>query len=229
VNGHPLDNPIWTALTGPQRDCAEQRGAAARYRDDIAPFAGLAGGAADPDPAAWADLAGLVGPGGLAVLSGEQAAPPAGWRVVETVPGVQMDGSGVESKEDPEAVVLGDEDVVEMLGLVDRTRPGPFREQTHLLGGYRGFRVEGGLVAMAGQRFRPPGWTEISAVCTDPAYRGRGLADRLVRAVAAGAVDRGETPFLHAAASNTGAVRLYEWMGFRLRRTVIFSAVRAPR
>ena len=51
---------------------------------------------------------------------------------------------------------------------------------------------------MAGERLRPPGWTEISAVCTDPAWRGHGLASRLTRAVAACIVARGETPFLHA-------------------------------
>lgn len=229
MDGSPLDNPIWTALTGPQADCAERRGSAARYRADIAPFAGLAGGATDPDPAAWADLAELVGPGGLAVLSGEAATPPTGWRVAETVPGVQLDGSGLTSQDDPDAVVLGDADVEDMLDLVERTRPGPFRSRTHRLGGYLGVRVDGGLVAMGGQRFRPPGWTEISAVCTDPAFRGRGLAGRLVRAVAVGVLDRGETPFLHAAAVNTGAIRLYEELGFRLRRTVVFSAVQAPR
>ena len=39
---------------------------------------------------------------------------------------------------------------------------------------------------------------------------------------------RGEIPFLHALASNTGAVRLYETMGFRLRRTISFTAARVP-
>jgi predicted GNAT family acetyltransferase len=81
---------------------------------------------------------------------------------------------------------------------------------------------------MAGERLHPPGWTEISAVCTDPAFRGRGLAARLVRAVGAGIRARGETPFLHAAASNVHAIRLYESLGFRLRRELIFSALRVP-
>ncbi|MFI7131681.1 GNAT family N-acetyltransferase [Nonomuraea sp. NPDC050153] len=81
---------------------------------------------------------------------------------------------------------------------------------------------------MAGERLHPPGWTEISAVCTDPAHRGRGLATRLVLAVAAGIRDRGETPFLHASAANVGAIRLYQRLGFRLRRTTNFRAVRVP-
>ncbi len=74
---------------------------------------------------------------------------------------------------------------------------------------------------------RRPGWTEISAVCTDPAHRGQGLATRLVRAVADGIRARGETPFLHTAASNATAIRLYESIGFRLRRATMFGFYRA--
>ncbi|MYT21127.1 GNAT family N-acetyltransferase, partial [Streptomyces sp. SID7760] len=55
-----------------------------------------------------------------------------------------------------------------------------------------------------------------------------GLATRLVRAVAAGIRERGETPFLHTAAANTAAIRLYESIGFTLRRRPSFMAVRAP-
>lgn len=81
---------------------------------------------------------------------------------------------------------------------------------------------------MAGERLRVPGWTEISAVCTDPDHRGRGLATRLVRAVAAGIRERGDTPFLHAAASNARAIALYESLGFTLRRRTTILQVRTP-
>ena len=96
------------------------------------------------------------------------------------------------------------------------------------MGTYLGIRHRGRLIALAGERLHPPGWTEISAVCTDPAYRGRGLATRLVRAVAAGIKERDEWPFLHAAADNTNAIRLYESIGFTLRRRTVFSLVRTP-
>ncbi|MCO1659660.1 GNAT family N-acetyltransferase [Pseudonocardia humida] len=228
MTGHPLDSPLWSALTGPHRELAEVRGAAARYRPEVAPFAAQAGGPGTTDPAAWADLSALAGPGGVVVLSGAEPAPGAGWRLVERIPGLQFEGSGVDAQPDDEAVALGADDVPEMLDLVARTRPGPFRSGTHLMGGYLGIRLGGALIAMAGQRMRPPGWTEISAVCTDPDHRGKGLAGRLVRAVAAGVRARGDVPFLHVAAVNTGAVRLYERLGFTLRREVVFSALRAP-
>ncbi|PPK60595.1 FR47-like protein [Actinokineospora auranticolor] len=104
-------------------------------------------------------------------------------------------------------------------------RTGP---RTIELGTYLGIRRAGVLVAMAGERLRPPGWTEISAVCTDPAARGQGLATRLVLAVAAGIRARGETPFLHTGARNTNAIRLYEALGFRLRREMPFLLLTVP-
>ena len=81
---------------------------------------------------------------------------------------------------------------------------------------------------MAGERLHPPGWTEISAVCTDPAYRGQGLATRLVSAVAAGIADRGDRVLLHALATNTPAIDLYLSRGFRLRRYTEFRSVTTP-
>jgi predicted GNAT family acetyltransferase len=115
-----------------------------------------------------------------------------------------------------------------MLELVARTEPGPFLPRTIELGSYLGIRRRGALVAMAGERLHPPGWTEISAVCTDVAFRGQGLAGRLVRAVAAGIRARDETPFLHSVATNTTAIRLYEALGFRLRRQVTILLARVP-
>jgi ribosomal protein S18 acetylase RimI-like enzyme len=106
-------------------------------------------------------------------------------------------------------VVLGAVDVPEMLDLVARTRPGPFEPETYRLGTYLGVRRAGWLVAMAGERLHPPGYTEISAVCTDPGVRGQGLASTLVRAVAHNIRERGEIPFMHAAATNVNAIRLY--------------------
>jgi len=116
-----------------------------------------------------------------------------------------------------------------MLDLVARTEPGPFRKRAVELGRYLGIRRDGQLVAMAGERLRPRGWVEISAVCTDERFRGRGLGSRLVRAVGAGIVERGELPMLHASAENVNAIRLYESMGFVFRRDREFLRVRTPR
>ncbi|WP_042366355.1 GNAT family N-acetyltransferase [Streptacidiphilus neutrinimicus] len=222
---HPLDNPAWAALTGPHAHLAERLGRAARYPVDVSPFTALA----DPaDPSAWRDLATLVGQGNVTAVNGAITAPPEGWEIVESGQGVQLVDTALRVEPAPEAIRLGPDDVPEMLALVARTKPGPFLPRTVELGTYLGIRRDGRLVAMAGERLHPPGWTEISAVCTDPDHRGQGLATRLVRAVAAGIRQRGETPFLHAAAANTSAIRLYESIGFTLRRRTSFLLVRAP-
>jgi ribosomal protein S18 acetylase RimI-like enzyme len=138
-----------------------------------------------------------------------------------------MEGSQIDTAGDPNAVTLGAADVPEMLDLVARTRPGPFLSRTVSLGVYLGIRRGGVLVAMAGERMRPPGWGEISAVCTDPDHRGQGLAGRLVGAVGAVIRERGDVPFLHASASNTTGIRLYRRLGFTHRRDILFGVLRA--
>ncbi|WP_053707661.1 GNAT family N-acetyltransferase [Streptomyces sp. NRRL B-3648] len=219
-----LDNAVWAALDGPHAHLAERYGRAARYRPQTYAFAALA----DPaDPAAWADLHTLVGPGTTVRVKPVERVPD-GWEVLGEGEGVQLVDTALRAGPAPEAVRLGPDDVPEILGLVARTRPGPFLRRTVELGTYLGIRHHGRLVAMAGERLRLPGWTEISAVCTDPGHRGRGLATRLVRAVAAGIRDRGDTPFLHAAAGNTPAIRLYESLGFTLRRRSRVVQVRSP-
>jgi ribosomal protein S18 acetylase RimI-like enzyme len=222
---HPLDNPARAALLGPQAHLAVRHGQVLRFPADVSPFVGFPD---EPDPAAWADLAELIGPGGVAPLSGPRAGAPDGWVVVADVPGVQMVDGGVAARPDPDAVPLGPDDVPEMLDLVARTQPGPFLPRTIEMGPYLGIREGGRLVAMAGERLRPPGWAEISAVCTDPGEQGRGLGSRLVLAVADGIRRRGETPFLHAAAANIGAIRLYGTLGFTLRTRVSFRGLQAP-
>jgi ribosomal protein S18 acetylase RimI-like enzyme len=225
---HPLDNPVFGALTGIQAPFAVRRGNAVKYRPDVSPFCALPDLAAGPSAADWADAAGLTPPGEVALFIGPFAVPPDSWQVVGGREGVQLVASDLEVAPDAEAVPLGPADVPEMLALTDRTKPGPFLPGTVELGGYLGIRREGRLVAMAGERLRPPGFAEISAVCTDEAWRGHGLAARLTRAVAAGIAARGETPFLHAAADNVNAIRLYKALGFAHRRDVRFIAVTPP-
>jgi len=220
-----LDNAAWAALNGPHSRFAIRIGQAARYQPDVAGFVAIADGT---DPQSWHDLARLIGPGATVNLSGSDLRPPAGWTAVPVGHGIQLIDVALESRPDPAAVVLGTDDVPEVLDLVSRTRPGPFEVRTIELGRYLGIRIDGRLVALAGERLQPPGWTEISAVCTDPAYRGQGLATRLVRAVADGAKERGDRVLLHAIATNTNAIRLYESIGFRARRLNAFSAFTAP-
>ena len=220
---HPLDNPVLSSLTGPHHRLALVQGRAARYPADIGPFCALP---AEPGAADWSDAARLVAPGEMVMFPALGTAPPSDWEVLGRGEGVQLVADSLDAAPDDEAVTLGPTDVPDMLRLVKRTQPGPFLPRTIELGTYLGIRRGGELVAMAGERLRPPGWTEISAVCTDPAWRGHGFASRLTRAVAAGIVARGDTPFMHAIAANVTAVRLYKELGFTHRRDIQFPLLR---
>jgi ribosomal protein S18 acetylase RimI-like enzyme len=226
--GDPLlDNPTWASLTGPHRRFGERLGSAVRYLPDVAPFLALLD---HRDPQAWSDAAQLVGPGQRFTVGGPGVEAPEGWAStpVGSGGGVQLVDVGLDKVPDPEAHRLGAEDVSEMLDLVDRTRPGPFAARTVELGCYLGVRHNGTLIAMAGERMHPQGWSEISAVCTDPSYRGRGLGRRLVSAVGAAIAERGDRVFLHASAANIGAIGLYESIGFRLRMRTDLLTVTVP-
>ena len=220
---HPLDNPVLGSLTGPHRRLALVKGRAARYLADVSPFCALPG---EPRAADWADAARLVPAGEMVLFPALGTPPPSDWEVLGLGEGVQLVADSLDARPDDEAVTLGPGDVPEILRLVERTKPGPFLSRTIELGSYLGIRRGGELVAMAGERLRPPGWTEISAVCTDPAWRGHGFASRLTGAVAAGIIARGDAPFLHAIATNVTAIRLYKELGFTHRRDIQFPLLR---
>ncbi|MFC8870329.1 GNAT family N-acetyltransferase [Streptomyces sp. NPDC057148] len=226
-----LDDPVGQSLGGRHARLARRLGRAATYQTEVATFSSVS---ADPDAEDWADLAALLGPGAFADMFSCPAVPPSSWEPVFSLEGRQMiwPGDGrpgrPDSDSDTGVVELGADSVPEMLDLVARTEPGPFWPRTHELGTYLGVRVDGALVAMTGERLRPPGWTEISAVCTAPDARGQGHAARLVTTLAARILARGDRPFLHVAEANTGAIALYERLGFKTRRPVTFRGFRTP-
>ena len=214
-----LDNPAWSALNGPHSHLAEVLGSARRYPVEVSLFAGIDDLS---DAQAWRDLAELVGPEGTPVFIRREFRVPSEWEVIFSGTGVQMLGDQVESHADPDVESLTYDDLPQMLDLIARTEPGPFAARTIELGGYIGFKENGKLIAMAGRRMNPTGWCEISAVCTDPDFRGRGLANRLVRTLVAKIKMGGDNPFLHASVTNVNAIRLYESMGFVLRSEMNF-------
>jgi ribosomal protein S18 acetylase RimI-like enzyme len=206
-----LTNPVYYALGGAQAGLAEVKGRARRYPVEVAPFLGLPDEVTDQD---WADAAALFGTGNVAALVRPELPVPDAFKVVRVFDLVQLVAPESFGAVDPDAAGLGPDDLADMIALTTLTEPGPFRSRTIEFGGYLGLRREGDLIAMAGERFRPPGYVEISAVCTDPKYRGEGLASRLMRAVAAGIEAEGNRPFLHASGTNVNAIRLYEGLGF---------------
>ena len=216
---HPLDNVIWQALTTRQTHCAEICGEARWFLRDIT----LLSAFRESSDKGYDSLAELAGPGGTAALFLDEPylARP-GWELIAGPPLLQMifeNGSLPASPAagDSAIVELGQKDSPEMVELATLTKPGPFGTRTHELGTYLGIRCGGKLVAMAGERLKVPGHTEVSAVCTHPDHTGRGYAGTLMTEVMRRIIARGETPFLHTREDNLRAIELYQRLGFRTR------------
>jgi predicted GNAT family acetyltransferase len=217
---HPLDRPAWSALTSRQAYLARGGSGALRFDPDYGLFAATADDSAD----AIAALVALVPETGAVGLVEARAMrlPPA--LAVKDEICNQMIADRIVPAETRFAVTaLGDDDAEEMLALATLTQPGPFFRKTHMLGDFIGVRQNGKLVAMAGERMKPAGFTEVSGVCTHPDHRGKGYAGGLMRVVAEKILARGEIPFLHVYADNAGAIALYETLGFRFRAALHFT------
>jgi ribosomal protein S18 acetylase RimI-like enzyme len=214
---HPLDNPVWTALTTLQAHWAVIAPHARKFRPEIGPIAALDA----PTREAYDSLASLEAEGeAAAFLLFDPPQVPAGWKLIEDVPLLQMllDDSPIPPPAH-EYIELSTADAPEMLALATLTKPGPFALRTHELGRYIGIRREGRLAAMAGIRLCVPGYTEVSAVCTHPDFLGNGYARSLIAVLVDEIRSRGERPFLHVRQENTRAADLYRRMGFRDRVT----------
>jgi predicted GNAT family acetyltransferase len=228
VNVLALDNPVYSSLTGDHASLARGDGRARRYPRDVSPLSGLT----EPTPAAFADLRDLTAPGEtVATVTIAPVVVPDDWELVgeRWLDQMVLDApAAAPAAAAHELVELGAADATRMLALAEGTQPGPFALGTVRMGRYLGIRDGERLVAMAGERLRPAGALEISAVCTDPAYTGRGYARALMAPLIAAAIEAGRTPMLHVKTEN-GAKRLYERLGFRVRREMRLTIITRPR
>jgi len=214
---HPLDRQIWNALTTRQAHLSLGGELAKRLDPRFGPFAATL----DDTPASFAALNRLSHEANDFVLFTPGPPPLLGnFKVLMASELDQFVGidSGAGPKRD-DIAKLSAADVPEMLALAELTKPGPFLARTHELGAFYGVRIEGRLAAMTGERLKLPGFTEITAVCTHPDFRGRGLAAALIARVAEGIKARGETPFLHVFSHNAPAIAVYRRLGMERRRS----------
>jgi predicted GNAT family acetyltransferase len=220
---HALDRVVWETLTTHHAPLSEGSALARRFRRDINVFAS----ARDDSAAALAELSELVRPGEqVFVLQVPRIVTPPGLVEMKSALGVQM--LATRRPDDvprSDIIHLTDADAPDMFALAKLTEPGPFLERTNRMGRFIGIRIDGRLAAMAGERMRIPGYTELSGVCTHPDFRGRGFARRLSAAVVADICARGDRAFLHAWKSNHTAISLYEQLGFQVRCDVNISAL----
>jgi ribosomal protein S18 acetylase RimI-like enzyme len=224
-----LDHIFWHTLNGAHRRWSDGTDSIRRYTQGFSPIIAFA----DPARPDLAALAPWCASGEHFACDSWTGAAPPGWRVEVESSMFRMlwDDTRALPAADPapDAVPLRAEHAPQALALATLCKPGPFGIRTIELGDYFGYFDGERLVAMAGERLRAPGLCEISGVCTDPDYQGRGLAKKLILKLLQRHAARGDRSFLHVMHDNP-AHQLYLNMGFGdyLESTVRVISRQAP-
>jgi ribosomal protein S18 acetylase RimI-like enzyme len=223
MSEHPLSNPVWNSLTGAHGHLGLLDGKVRRYRPEVAMFVSVE----DPRDPDMPGLLDLLGDGTAGFVTEGPVALPPGIEIIRRADVQQL--IVAEWRPVPvslEMMPLDEANEPAMVELVELTKPGPFAPKTRLMGTFRGLFDAGRLVAMSGERWRTTDFTEISAVCTLPDYRGRGYAKQFVSQGGNEIVAEGKTPFLHTFADNSVAIATYEKLGFRRSRMMQFTIIK---
>jgi ribosomal protein S18 acetylase RimI-like enzyme len=233
MNESILDNPAWAALNSIQAGFAQGTDRAKRYRRNVLPFIACLDDIESLNP--------LISPGESFYMIGNLPPLPDGWVIEHELPCAQMVlSSGYQLPAESEnhitalpedhlpvsVSLLSEADSNAMYDLINSVQPGYYNSDTRLLGNYYGIREEDRLVAMAGERMRMTGFSELSAICTLPGFTGRGYAQQLISHICRYHKLSDTISFLHVALTNQRAIRLYEHLGFEHRRTISFHRVR---
>jgi ribosomal protein S18 acetylase RimI-like enzyme len=223
---HILDNPIFNALTTGNKHLSLGTDTARYFISEVAPFAGLA----ENSSVYFNELREISEPEASFILfTPLHLEIPQTWKINGQMDLLQM------VYEQPAPVVpdhirftnLGPEHVDQMLALTAETKPGPFFSRTIEFGNYTGIFEGSQLIAMAGQRFQPRPFVEISAVCTHPEHLRKGYASALLAHQIGLIQSEGYIPFLHVRADNYSAIQAYERLGFTTRSEMFVYAIGA--
>lgn len=217
---HPLDNPAFNALISNNKRLSHGNEQAKHFADDVAPFIGLKD-YSDNDFQKLYELLPENRPGVL-IKHIEQEIPK-NWNILRAFRCYQMLFEQPAVYEPSAGIVnLTHEHVPQMLALTKLTNPGPFLQCTIEFGHYRGIFDGEKLVAMAGQRMHAFNYAEISAVCTHPDHLGKGYARQLLLNQAQRIQAEGNIAYLHVRTDNTRAIKVYEGIGFTIRKEMYF-------
>ena len=208
-----LRNPAWNALITGNKTLSHGIERVKFFSPDVSPFAGLVENSKENFEMLF-DITPFDNPVGI--FSNEELIVPDCWKIIRRIPGLQMiyEKTNAPIINVNEIVPLSEIHVFQMLTLTKLTNPGPFVAQTFRFGNYEGTFDGERLVAMSGWRLHVNEYIEISAVCTQPEYTGRGYARQLILHQIHKIHEEGCIPFLHVRSDNTRAIKVYKDLGF---------------
>ncbi|NML21361.1 GNAT family N-acetyltransferase [Pseudoflavitalea sp. G-6-1-2] len=222
-----LNNPAWHALQSAQQSFAIGNDAVKRYKKNILPFAAYD----HAQPERLQELDQYFQSGETFFLIGELPEVLPHWTLLNDLPCLQMVSTTpvppIENAQ-VEIAPLTAADRDAMYQLIQKVQPGYYMPDTHQLGDYFGIWDDENLIAIAGERMRLNGLSELSAICTDPAHTGKKYAQHLIHHLCNSRRAMGITPMLHVLDTNERAVRLYEFLGFQTRKTIHFRKFLKP-
>lgn len=215
---HPLlYEAIGAALHGPHSKYANKTDLACAYKSGYYVFAAIS----ENTERAYRELASLVEPGRRVAIGGTgQPVNIPEWDHLGSPKGHRMILDAPFEVPDLPYEKLSIHDAPEMIALTEMSS---HTENLNLekigIGNFYGIKEDGRVVAMAGERLQLDGYSEVSGVCTHPDYRKRGYGGGLTLFKCKQVLDRGDIPFLGVFEENSGAVRLYLKLGFKILYT----------
>ncbi len=213
----PLDNPVWSSLTGEHALLGRRLPHAARYFADVAPFVGIevwARWLPVRNWLIWLRLAKSV------LFRRTGAGTAAGFGRLAQLEPLRIDRTDGQRFAMRTIRRPTDDRVVQ--DARRRRSRSDFARLSALLSAANdgdGGVISASTTATNSRRSRASGcvsapmW-KLSAICTDPAYTGRGYAQRLVGQLVADIRETQRVPFLHVSHRNARAKKaLYEHLG----------------
>ncbi len=219
----PLDNPVWEALCSKQSYFNTGSQLVKYFPANVAPFLGLQNWANTDLPELTNQL---PADRSFSVMIAREVILPTTLEIVFTTPLYQLYCPVLIPFDNPAGFAfrkLQSADVAQMLELTETTKPGPFYKRTIDFGNYIGIFNNNKLIAMAGERLKVNGYTEVSAICTHPDFLGKGYASFLLSNISEQIIKEGNIPFLHVRKDNSRAIEVYKKLGFQIRADVYFA------
>lgn len=217
---HVLDNAVWNALNTGNSNLSKGDGHVKFFDKEVSPFVGMQEISNENFRTL---LASCDETRRFNIFVDQEIIIPNDWKIIYKSKVLQMVCTQSIKKTSSlnNIVPLTQKNVAEMVALTQLTHPGPFEKETILFGHYEGIFADQQLAAMAGQRMFPEPYAEISAVCTHPDFRSKGLAIRLMQSQIQRMQSIAVIPFLHVLSENITAIKLYEKLDFERRKEFI--------